>query len=308
MPINLEELPQELKEAARTGNLVPFVGAGLSRFAKTSEGRAFPTWNEFLAELVDVAEKGGEITSDEKNEITTLVSRGKFLMAAQAIKSAIPSELFEMHVHKRFSPSDAEPGAIQKSIFRLQPSLVVTTNYDTLLEDAYASVFGRTCEVATYEDVNRVFQVLKGERRDRPVVFKLHGSASFPSRVVFSELDYRKLDYEVPGYRHVLSAVFVTRVVLMLGLSVSGLELSNIVEALRDSFQHRSRPHYIVLQKGITGSIEKKRLRADFGLEVIEYEPTEGQVELLELVNYLASLIEANTKSVDNPLPSHNSI
>jgi len=307
MPINFEHLPQGLKDAARTGTLVPFIGAGISRLAKTPKPSAIPTWSEFLAELVDVAEEVGDVSSEETQEIRQLIFRGKSLMAAEAIKSAVPSDLFETYIRRRFAPLDAEPSEIHRSIFRLQPSLILTTNYDHLLEDSYASVFGRTCEVVSYEDAHRVQRLLvsersdrRRERGDRPIVFKLRGTASFPSRVIFGESDYRKLVYQQPGFRAILAAIFVTRVVLMLGWSVSDPELSTLVETLRENFRHRTVPdysarHYIVLQKGLMGSVERKRFRSDFGLELIEYEQTS---ELLDLVNYLASLIEENAHPV----------
>jgi len=98
-------------------------------------------------------------------------------------------------------------------------------------------------------------------------------------------MDYRKLIYHQPGYRAVLSAVFVTKVVLMLGFSYSDPELALLNESLREYFDDRSMPDYIVLDKRDRLKVEKMRLRSDFGLEVIEYEETS---ELLALVTALA--------------------
>src|SRR5262249_39189880 len=100
-------------------------------------------------------------------------------------------------------------------------------------------------------------------------------------------------------------AIFLTRVVLMLGFSFSDPELSSLVEALRDSLKYESSPDYIVLPKGEKGSIERERLRDDFGLQVIEYDETPGHPELGQLVDYLVSLRESNTTPVRSTSPGN---
>jgi hypothetical protein len=119
----------------------------------------------------------------------------------------------------------------------------------------------------------------------------LHGSAASPSEAILGEIDYRNLFYREPGYRAVLSAVFITKVVLMVGFSFADPELTVLTESIRDSLKYRTSPDYIVLPKGEKGSVEKKRLREDFGLQVIEYEPSPGHPELQQLLNHLASYV-----------------
>ena len=88
-----------------------------------------------------------------------------------------------------------------------------------------------------------------------------------------------------------LSAIFLTKVVLMLGFSFADAELTALTESIRESLKHRSSPDYIVLPKGEKGSVERKRLREDFGLEIIEYEPTPGHPEIEQLLDYLGTFV-----------------
>jgi len=97
----------------------------VSRQAKTKDSRAFPTWSELLRELETVAEGGGYISPDEKAQIDSLVARGKYLMAAQALKSELPRDVLEEFVQKRFVPPDTKPGAIHRSLFKLKPPLIL---------------------------------------------------------------------------------------------------------------------------------------------------------------------------------------
>ena len=94
MPINLAEIPEPLKEAARTGSLVPLVGSGVCAEARItdagSSGQAksptkppFPSWTELLLDLEDWAVHQKCITLEQQEEISRLAENGKYLMAAQ---------------------------------------------------------------------------------------------------------------------------------------------------------------------------------------------------------------------------------
>jgi hypothetical protein len=293
MPIDLTKVPERLTEAVATGNLIPFIGAGVSRQAKSGTPNAFPTWTDLLERLQEVAVKDGYITKNEKKEIGSLVKRGKFLMAAQALKSELPTDVTEHYLTKWYAPSDAEPSPLHLKLFQLRAPMLITTNYDLLLEDAYALEFKKSAPAFTFKDAAVIQHFLQSHRQwtDRPVIFKIHGSVASPSEVVLSEMDYRQLLYREPGYRTVLSAVFVTKVVLMIGFSFADPELAVLTESLREWLKHRSSPDYIVLPTGQKAAVEKKRLREDFGLEVIEYDATPGHPELTELVEHLATFV-----------------
>jgi hypothetical protein len=228
------------------------------------------------------------IGNEEREEIGRLVDRGRHLMAAQHLKD---TAVFEEVIKERFDPEGAEPGVIHTELFNLGASLIVTTNYDKLLEEAYCNKHKRYPTVVTFEKAHDVVFNLRGDKRKSPLIFKIHGTVDDPRNVVLAEKDYRKLIYKEPGYRTVLSAIFVTKVVLMLGFSFTDPELTVLTESLRDAFQHTSTPDYIVLPAGKKGSVEKRRLRMDFGLHVIEYDENNREVELLDLVRQLAKIV-----------------
>ena len=99
----------------------------------------------------------------------------------------------------------------------------------------------------------------------------------------------------------VLSAIFVSKVVLMLGFSFTDPELILFTEAMRDSLKYRSSPDYIFLPKGSKEEVEKKRLRDDFGIEAIEYRPSPDHREVLELLRYLAGFVKQADKRSKTP-------
>jgi len=294
MPFDIDRIPDRVIDAARAGHLVPFIGAGVSRQAKTNVKDAFPTWTELIHYLKRYAARRGDITEDESAEMDKLLAQGKHLMVAQALKHEMGDAFFEV-VRYRCAPRDAEPAAIHRRLFDLNCPLILTTNYDCLLEDGCHQQIGKRAHAVTFKHAAAVQHCLRGESHagGRPLVFKIHGSVeSDGGDLVLAESDYRNLLYREPGYRTILSAVFVTRVVLMMGFSFADPELSVLTESIRESLKHRGYPDYLVLPKGEKGPVEKKRLLDDFGLEVIEYEPTPGHPELLQLINYLADGIK----------------
>jgi hypothetical protein len=236
MPIDLTKIPEPLIEAVETGSLVPFIGAGVSRHAKTKDGKGFPTWTEFLQELVDMACRSEWLTPEDEQQIDKLVKRGKYLMAAQALKNVIPEDQLDVYIRRRFDTSNVEVGAIHRALFKLKSPLILTTNYDQLLEKAYAQEFTELPHSSTHSPYNQVAHVLKYRiDLDKPILFHLHGSAERPSDIVFTEMDYRRV-YGDARYRMMLSTIFLTKVVLMLGFSFTDPDLMRLVGDLRSMF------------------------------------------------------------------------
>jgi hypothetical protein len=285
MPFDQNDVPPRLIEAVHKQNLVLLVGAGIS--AQAAE--AFPNWNQLLLDLKHRALASGYISQVDSQEVDTLIGRGQPLMAAEALRYSLPPDEYESVLEEKFNPPGVRPAEIHKALFRLRPQLILTTNYDRLLEDAYAEEYRRTPQVVTYKDAANVQRYLQSGRfaDDRPVIFKLHGTIDGPEDIVLSERDYRQLIYRQPGYRLVLSAIFLTQTVLMIGFSFADPELRLLLEALRESLKSRSHPDYAFLPRESAGPLEMRRLRDDFGVQVIPYDPTPGHPEVLEFIMYL---------------------
>lgn len=294
MSFDLTTVPDRLIEAAQHRNLVPLLGAGISRQAKKT---AFPNWRELLDFLIGRALAKKYIKKTEGNEMNRLLDKGQYLMVAEQLRYNLPTDEYTSLLKEAFNPAGAEPTEIHKAIFRLNAPLILTTNYDLLIEDAYAKVHGKTANVYTYRGAAEVQQSLQiRQLTDRPIIFKLHGSIDEPSSIILTEQDYRKLIYQETGYRTVLSAVFVTHVVLMLGFSFSDRELTLMLETLRVALKSQSSPDYIFLPEDAAGEVESRRFREDFGVEVIPFKPTKGYPEVLQLINFLISKVDKKKK------------
>jgi len=293
MSLDFTKVDKRLIEAARQRNLVPLLGAGISRQANKS---AFPNWRQLLDFLLSRALTKNYIKKAEGNEISRLLDKGQYLMVAEQLRYKLPTDEYSSLLKEAF-PLDAEPTEIHKAIFRLHPPLILTTNYDVLIEDAYAKVYGKTANVQTYRGSSEVQQSLQNRQlTDRPIIFKVHGSIDDPLSIILTEQDYRKLIYQETGYRTVLSAIFITHVVLMMGFSFSDRELILLLENLRVSLKSQTMPDYIFLPEDAAGEVESRRFREDFGVEVIPFKPTKGYPEVLQLINFLISKVGPENK------------
>lgn len=285
MPFDPASVPPRLIDAAKQRTLIPLIGAGVSKQA----GPHFPDWEELLIYMKDKAVASSFLKDVDGKEIEHLVRSGKSLMAAEALRKSLPPDEYNSILEEKFNPPGVKPAEIHKAIFRLRPPMVLTTNYDRLLEDAYAEEYRRAAQVLTYKEAVTAQRYLQSGRykNDRPAVFKIHGTIDDPENIILTELDYRELIYRQPGYRVFTSAIFLTHVVLMLGFSFSDPELKLLLEELRESLKHQSQPDFLFLPNNKIGDVEVRRLREDYGIHVISYTPSLGHPELLELVEFL---------------------
>jgi len=290
MPFDPASIPPRLVDAARNRTLIPLVGAGLSAQA----GPEYPGWSGLLLDMRDRAVHAGHLSGDEGVEVATLMGRGNYLMAAQALKHSLPLDEYLSFLQDKFDPSGVHPMEVHRELFRLRAPMYITTNYDRLLENAYAWEYGEAATVVTYQNTVLAQQrLLDGRQATRPLIFKIHGTIDDPDGVILSEWDYRKLIHSSPGYRLVLSAVFLTHTVLMLGFSFADPELRLLLETHREALKHRNSPDYMLLPRDSAGPVEVHRLREDFGLQVIAYDASADHREVLDFVQYLADQVPA---------------
>jgi hypothetical protein len=290
MPFDPSMVPERLIAAAKQHKLIPLIGAGLSKQA----GEAFPNWGELLTTMRLRALAEGLLTGPECDELERLVARGQYLMAAEALRRLFPQDEYEAILDEQFNPPWAKPAEIHKALFRLKPPIILTTNYDRLLEDACSEMHGRAPLVITYRDTRVAQRYLQsGFQPERPIVFKIHGSVDALDSIVLSDRDYRELIYRQAGYRILLSAIFLTHIVVMLGFSLADREIIYLLETLRESLKHPSDPDYILLPSGSAGTLEIHRWREDFGVQVIPYEHSPGHPEVVEFIQFLVSKVEA---------------
>lgn len=204
------KLPDEIIEAAKAGNLVLFVGAGISRMV------GHPTWDGFADAVVNQLVKNEVIDHHEKSLINALPDARKRLSIAKILDEKNGSKVN----YKAIFDLDKEMSDIYQFINKYECTFV-TTNYDKLI----------TPEVsATKPEAEwRVFKrkdFLNVKLDTKGAVIHLHGCVDDPKSMIVTTKDY--LDHyvseQVPKF---LSHLFSSKTVLFLGY---GLEETEILE------------------------------------------------------------------------------
>jgi hypothetical protein len=262
-------IPEPLLAATREHRMVPFIGAGFSK--QVSAGN-YPNWVEFLHTLLSEARRIGVVDRNTASHIKHLIKSGQYLMAAESIRKRLPSDAYASLIETSFDPPQAKPARVHSLLLALNPRLVITTNYDKLIENAYAATHSQSMTVVTQEDPAKVQRRLQDDKeRERPFLFKLHGDVEDISTIVLTESDYRRSIHDNTGNQMVLSSIFLTHVVLFIGFSFSDPELLLTVSRMRHALKSHSTPDYALMSDANSNPVQAERFRADFGIETIYY-------------------------------------
>ena len=210
-------IPQELSEEMRDGNVVLFIGAGLSI------GAGLPGWGALIRPL---AERIGYEGDDP-------------LKVAQYYENRAGRRALISYLRDRLDTIRIEPAENHDLLVRLPVNTVFTTNFDDLLERVYRKA-GRPINLVvgamdlSFWDASRVNLV------------KLHGTHDRPASFIITERDYNTIYRNNALLMQQLNAMLATRTFLFIGYSVSDPDFNQIYDQLSiDLGQHQRCPYLV---------------------------------------------------------------
>ncbi len=273
-------LPIDLGDAIKDKRAALFVGAGLSVAA------GYPTWKGLIEGLINEAKTGGMLDPTIGDKLVSAVSDpNKFLPVAQQLSDELGDADFRKRVAKAFDRGARSPTDIHRRLMCVPFCFYVTTNYDKLLEDAFAEVHKRTPDVYNYTDISGFADALWDRRF---FILKAHGDVARPSEIVLTRKDYRALVYSNVGYRHLLASIFTNKTVLFLGASMNDPEVAQMLESLHVAFHGGGVRHYALIEKSSILDFEVDRWRKDYNVHVLPYVASSAaHPEVLEFVESL---------------------
>jgi hypothetical protein len=248
----------------RERRCVLFVGAGLSRAA------GFPGWRELMETVVqETAERATDARS--RDELDKLLAAERYPELADQCREILGRSRFNALLRAEIARPASPPEATHRAIVATPYAAIVTTNYDTLLEDAYALWSEEGVPKApTGAQLGRHGTLLL----DRAFfILKAHGTIHDDDSLVFTSEDYRRITHANPAFQSMMAAILLTHAVVFVGYSLTDPNFRLLLESQLAVFGAQAPPRYAVME-GV-GALEAQILRRTAGIEAIPYPPGE---------------------------------
>ncbi|ERJ13309.1 SIR2 family protein [Haloplasma contractile] len=207
------DILEDIKRYSGLGKLSVFVGAGISRLS------GFPSWRGLVQ---DMADEIGYLYKKDYNEDADF-SPDELLKIPQMYYLNKGEDIYRKKVDNSFK-NNCTPNEIHDLILSLHPNHMLTTNYDTLLEET-AIKFGRNFSVLNSN------KVVAGAETSN-YILKVHGD--FSDEFVLKEQDY--LDYENKYLLidNLVKTIFATNLVLFVGYALNDYNIKLILNWVKN--------------------------------------------------------------------------
>lgn len=282
MSLDIRKVPSQLVENFNKNLGAFFVGAGLSIDA------GYPSWRGLMQKLIEEAEKISYISKDKIEEYKTIVNDGsKFLFLAEDLKLELGTKYNEF-MEKLFSSNPADPTSNHEILVKINTSIIITINYDNLLEKAYNKIYNDYPNSFTYSQSK---EAANNFWKGKFFILKAHGDAKQDvNSIILSQKDYRRTLYREPGYRSLLQSIFTTKSIVFLGVSFEDPEFNQLLDYLHDSYHGGGPTHYLLIEDQKMNSTLARRYMEDFKIETITFDNKKKDYKgVEEFLNHLQS-------------------
>ncbi|MBK7853704.1 MAG: SIR2 family protein [Bacteroidetes bacterium] len=273
------KIPPKLIESYKNNSFGIYVGAGMSRAS------GLPDWETFLDNLIDYARSNNCINDNKRDELKSLnKNASNYLLLAEELKDILASDL-PKYIKQKFDDKGLNPSDTLCKIIKLRYKFIITTNYDTLIEKAYAKVFSDIPNPLSYKNASAInYNILTNE----PFILKAHGDAkSAANEIILTEKDYRNIIFKEKGYQSVLHVLFSTCNVIFFGASLKDPELKLMLSYIHNIFHGGSPDHFALVNQTDITQTETDRWRKDFNINIITYDPVNNHKEVEDFVDEL---------------------
>jgi hypothetical protein len=235
----------DLKDNLNKGNVIAFVGAGLSI------GAGLSGWYSLISELA--RRIGYELPPTQWATGEALIDAAQAYINEQGLHSLVA------FLKDRLDTTGKPPTAAHQALARLPISTVLTANYDDLLERAYREAGKRIHIVVRDSDIPFM-------RRDPDAVniVKLYGDLDQPDTIVLARQQYEAFFLQRPQMVKLLETELGRSHVLYLGWSHSDPHFNLVFGELLNRFGEFMRAGYAVmfdLPEARRKELERKNIR-----------------------------------------------
>lgn len=246
---------EALQRASKENRLVIFAGAG------TSVDAGIPLWNELISKLTK------NLPEDVKKNF-----KGDNLQLAEIFKEVSDDNDYYDSLESALLKYSKSPNSIHDAILSLNPCHIITTNYDTLLEESALINNRQYFTVVTDKDLPRNH----GEK----LIVKMHGDLKHHN-VVLTENDYFDYSRNFPLIRSFIISLFVKNVVLFVGFSFNDPNLKYILREIKSELGNNIQHVYLLNDTSLSNIETNYQFRK--GINVLTLTDREVKEELGKL-------------------------
>lgn len=281
------KIPHSLADAIDSNRCALFVGSGLS------VASGLPSWQELIAEMITTCADCG-LRDDDQRDLNEALDKDAYLDVAEYCREKMGARRFHDLMVNVFRDPEIDCTDIHNILPSFNFPLVLTTNYDKLLEKAFfTSSPNHLPPVYSYRNTASLARLL-GESRF--FILKIHGDIDDVESLILTRQDYRNAIFNNAACRATIFNLFASYSFLFLGFGINDPDLNLVLEDLYSTYGGFARNHYAFIPD--PGSVRSRALSNNYNIEVIPY-PHEGSHSkyMKDFLASLGSLQKSKTSS-----------
>lgn len=243
-----------LQKASKQNKLVIFAGAG------TSADAGIPLWNTLINKLTEMLPDKVKRNNNDN------------LQLAELFREVSDDDEYYKRIESILYKNATSSNTIHDTILSLKPCNIITTNYDTLFEDAAIKNNCQYFVVAADNDLPRNH----GEK----LIVKMHGDLKHHN-IILTENDYYDYSRKFPLIRQFVISQFVSKVVLFVGFSLNDPNLKFILREIQSELGKDMQHAYLLTSESIS-EIERN-YQFKKGVNILSINKNDAEQELDKL-------------------------
>ena len=267
----------QIKKSIKENSLILFVGAGISANSN------LPTWGE----LIQSFKKELDLPNDDSND---------YLRVAQYYYDTFGKNQYTKKIEEVFfSKGTSKPNKLHTLIEKIAPKHIITTNYDSLLEDQFENGLLKYNVIAEDKDI----PYTSSER----YLIKMHGDFS-KKNIVLKEDDYLDYALNFPMVSTLIQSLIMNHTLLFVGYSLGDSTFNSIFRLIQNTFKLDAKFAYFYTPEEpsmIIREYYKKQGIIIVSNETFSDEETENQnKKYFSTKRFLGTLAENRNSTVKN--------
>lgn len=252
--------PANLIEEIAFNRCVFFIGSGVSSTSTSKEGERMKGWEEFIKSA-----SSSLLSNENQSLVNNEIRKKNYLRALEIVKRRSDIGAYTRFLSEEFSRKHYEPSVAHEIIKSLNMKIMVTTNFDSVLDNHCKSNNGDYV-VINYSNSEDILTHIKSYNN---VIVKAHGTIDSPDKIIFTESDYLNSMKNNGLFYKILESLFITHTVLFLGYSMNDPDIQLLLNNEANT-SSKSSPHYILMTDDLD-PLDEELWSNQYNISTIKY-------------------------------------